>query len=147
MNDSANCGVDDAGAHPAAIFTSQKKSSGISASNFGESFELKGRFASKPRDVDPTIVKNVEHAPTRVIKDKLSDLEYCWLKLPAGKRAASSAMLRVTIEAAGNVTQARVDGELPAGVGKCITAAANRWTFPAADARSEIEHGITLTTK
>jgi len=130
-----------------SAFADKAKPKPTKKPNYGESFELKGRFASKPRDVDPTIVKNVEQAPTRVIKDKVGDLEYCWLKLPAGKRAASSAMLRVTIEAAGNVTQARVEGELPAGVGKCITSAANRWTFPAADARSEIEHGITLSTK
>jgi hypothetical protein len=35
VNDSANYGVvNDAGAHPAAIFTSEKKSSAISASDF-----------------------------------------------------------------------------------------------------------------
>jgi hypothetical protein len=45
------------------------------------------------------------------------------------------------------VTAARVDGELPAGVGKCITSVATRWSFPVGDARSEIEHGITLTTR
>lgn len=116
--------------------------------NLGESFELKGRNASQPRDVDPSIVSNViERQPVRVIKDKLGDLEYCWLKVPAGKRVASAATLRVTIEAAGTVTQSRVDGELPAGVAKCITSAVNRWTFPVADARSEIEHGITLTSR
>ncbi len=116
--------------------------------NFGESFDLKARSSSKPRDVDPAIARNLtEHQAGRVIKDKIGDLEYCWLKLPAGKRVASAAMLKVTIEAAGTVTQARVDGELPAGVAKCITSAANRWTFPVADARSEIEHGITLTTR
>jgi len=116
--------------------------------NFGESFELKGRFASRPRDIDPAIVKNVvERQPGRVLKDRMADLEYCWLKLPAGKRVASAAMLRVTVEAEGTVTQARVDGELPAGVARCITSAAQRWVFPVAEARVEIEHGITLTTR
>jgi len=117
--------------------------------NFGESFELKGRYASRPRDVEPAIVKNVPLTATQpgVLKDKIGDLEYCWLKLPAAKRVASSAMLKVTIEAVGTVAAARVDGELPAGVGKCITTVASRWTFPAGDARSEIEHGITLTTR
>jgi hypothetical protein len=116
--------------------------------NFGESYALKSRTTGKPRDIDPAIVRNVTEAQSgRVIKERIADVEYCWLKVPAGKRTASAAMLKVTIEAAGNVSSARLDGELPAGVGKCITAAAGRWTFPAGDARSEIEHGITLTTR
>lgn len=115
--------------------------------NFGESFELKSRFSSRPRDIDPAIVKTVEIQPTRVVKDKIGDLEYCWLRLPASKRLASSAILRLTVEAAGTVSSVRVDGELPAGVAKCITTVAGRWTWATGDARSEIEHGITLTSR
>lgn len=115
--------------------------------NFGESFELKGRYASRPRDVEPAIVKNVIASQPRVLEDKIADVEYCWLKLPAAKRVASAAVLKVTIEAAGTVTSAHVEGRLPAGVGKCITSVATRWSFPVGDARSEIEHGITLTTR
>ena len=113
-----------------------------------ESFDLKGRTTSKPRDVDPTLVRNVtENQASRVIKERIADVEYCWLKLPSGKRPTSAALLKLTIEPTGGVSFARIEGELPAGVGKCITTAASRWNFPVSDARSEIEHGITLTTR
>ena len=116
--------------------------------NFGDGYELKGRSSSGPRVVDTVVVRNVHERPSgRVLADRMDDLETCWLKLPAAKRVASAATLHVTIEAAGNVTAARVDGELPTGVGKCITTAASRWTFPAAETRAEVEHGITLTVR
>lgn len=115
--------------------------------NFGESFELKSRFASRPRAIDPTIVKNVEVQSTRAIKDKIGDVEYCWLRLPANRRLASSAILRLTVEAAGHVSSVRIDGALPAGVAKCISTVAGRWTWAPEDSRSEIEHGVTLTSK
>jgi hypothetical protein len=115
--------------------------------SFGDGYELKGRSSSGPRVVDTSMVRSLSERPNRVLGDRLDDLEVCWLRLPASKRVTSAATLRVTIEAAGHVTAARVDGELPAGVGKCITAAAGRWSFPVADTRAEVEHGITLTTR
>lgn len=115
--------------------------------NLGESFDLKQRRTALPRDTETQATRSLTDAQVgRVIKDRIGDLEYCWLKLPAGRRTASAATLHVTIEAIGTVAEARIDGELPAGVGKCITTAAGRWTFPVAEGRTEIEHGITLTT-
>jgi hypothetical protein len=117
--------------------------------NFGESFDLHARRTTQPRDVDPATVRSLsEHQAGAVIKTRLDDLENCWLRLPAAKRIAGGATLRVTIEATGVVSSARIsDADLPAGVGKCITSAAARWTFPASESRAEIEHGITLTTR
>lgn len=116
--------------------------------NFGDSFDpfARGRSTSGPKIVDTAVVRSVTEKSGRTIKDKLDDLEVCWLKLPAAKRTATSVTLRVTVEASGVVTATKLDGELPAGVGKCITAAAGRWTFAAADARTELEQGISLTT-
>jgi hypothetical protein len=131
----------------AGAASADKAKSKAKKPNFGESFELKSRSSSRPHDIDPAIVRNVAAQPARAIKDKVSDLEICWLKLSAGKRLASSAMLRLTVEAAGNVSAVRVDGELPAGVAKCISSMASRWSWAPGDARSEIEHGVTLTTK
>jgi hypothetical protein len=51
-----------------------------------------------------------------------------------------------TRQASGKVAAVEVNGEMPAGVDKCIAQMASRWTFPAADAPSEIDHGIMLTT-
>jgi hypothetical protein len=116
--------------------------------NFGDSYDplSKGRSSSGPNIVDTSVVRNVSERSNRSIKDKIDDLEVCWLKLPAAKRVAAAALLHVTVEASGVVTASRIDGELPAGVGKCITGAAARWTFPVGDARTELEHGISLTT-
>ncbi len=137
-----------AGASSFAFADKPRASKPVKKPNFGDAFELKGRSSSGPRIVDTAVVRTVtEHQAGRVIKDKIADLENCWLRLPAGRRIASAATLHVTVEAAGTVTAARLDGELPAGVGKCITAAAGRWTFPATDGRTELEHGITLTSR
>lgn len=137
-----------AGASSFAFADKPRSSKPAKKPNFGDSFELKGRSSSGPRIVDTAVVRTVtERQAGRSIKDKIADLENCWLRLPAGRRIASAATLHVTVEAAGTVTAARLDGELPAGVGKCIAAAAGHWTFPAADARTELEHGITLTSR
>lgn len=115
--------------------------------NLGESFDLKQRRTALPHDTDTAAARTLTDGQVgRVFKERLGNLEYCWLKQPQGRRTASAAMLHLTVEAIGTVAEARIDGELPAGVGKCITAAASRWTFPASDGRSEVEHGITLTT-
>jgi len=115
--------------------------------NFGEGYELKDRSAHRPRVVETPVVRTVIAHPTgRDLRDKVGDLEYCWLKLPPARRIASAAMLHVTVEAAGMVTAASVEGALPAGVERCITAAAGRWRFPVAETRAELEHAIMLTT-
>ena len=116
--------------------------------NFGESFGLKQRRVAPPRgNAEPIAVRSLSDGQVgRVIKDRVGDLEYCWLRVPVARRTAT-ATLHVSIEAAGTVSETRIDGELPASVGKCITTAANRWTFPVAESRTEIEHGITLSTK
>lgn len=81
-----------------------------------------------------------------IVRERAEDLEYCWLRLPAKKRVVSAAILHLKIEASGKVAAVEVNGEMPAGVDKCIAQMASRWTFPAADAPSEIDHGIMLTT-
>ena len=58
------------------------------------------------------------------------------------RRRSSTSRLRP-----GTVALASVEGDLPAGVAKCITAAANKWTFPSADAGCEIDHGISLNAR
>lgn len=88
-----------------------------------------------------------ESAVGKVVRERSEELEYCWLKVPAAKRTASSAVLKLMIEASGAVAGADLEGEVPAGVSKCITAAAAKWTFPAADEGCEIEHGLSLQDK
>jgi hypothetical protein len=88
-----------------------------------------------------------ESAVGKVVRERSEELEYCWLRVPAAKRTASSAVLKLMIEASGAVAGAELEGEVPAGVSKCITAAAAKWTFPAEDEGCEIEHGLSFNAK
>jgi hypothetical protein len=77
------------------------------------------------------------------VRARLADVDYCWLRVPRGKRAATTAVLRFSIDAAGTVTTAGVDG-VPADARACIAAAAATWTFPAADVGTEADYAIDL---
>jgi hypothetical protein len=113
----------------------------------GEDFVLGMRRATEVAvdDADKAPVRSVgETAVAKVVSERAEELEYCWLRVPAAKRTASSAMLKLMIEASGSVVFAELDGDVPAGVSKCVTAAASKWTFPAADEGCEVEHGLSF---
>lgn len=116
----------------------------------GDDFVLGVRRATEITvdDTDKAPVRVVtESAVAKLIRERSAELEYCWLRVPAAKRTATSAMLKLFIEASGAVALADLDGELPAGVTKCITSAASKWTFPSGDEGCEIEHGLSFNTK
>lgn len=118
--------------------------------NFGESYILGARTSAEPTSAEPTndAAKSVSDSQVgQVVRDRVEELEYCWLRLPASKRVATSATLHLAIEASGAVAGVTIDGTLPAGMSKCITAAASKWTFPSADSGCEIEHGISMGMK
>ena len=119
--------------------------------DLGNQFGLKKRqMAPLPTpdiDIEQFEAKSLsEKQVGAIVAERADDLEYCWLRLPQSKRVVSAAILHLEIEASGKVSAVEVNGDLPAGVGKCITQLAGRWTFPAADAASVIDHGIMLTT-
>ncbi len=120
--------------------------------NYGEGYDpLKPRSARHPRVADtpsvrPVIESERAHANGRSLYDKVRDVEYCWLRVPARRRVATSATLHVTVEPMGNVSSVRVDGELPRGVARCMSKVGSRWRFAVADTRSELEQAIMLTT-
>jgi hypothetical protein len=116
--------------------------------DLGESYGLKARKTALPKaDVDRAdVVTLSENQMTRVIKDHLDEVQYCWMRVPRGKRAVAAAILVLAIEPIGRVKSVEINGDLPAGVATCIQKVASRWLFPATDAAAEISHGITLTT-
>jgi hypothetical protein len=114
----------------------------------GEDFGLKSARASAKPDCDEETfeLKKVSNKEaTAFVKSKSDELEYCWIKLPAKQRIETSAILHIAIEASGVVAGAWIDGSVPAAVEKCMTDRAAKWIFPAADAGSEIEHGISFS--
>ena len=120
----------------------------VSKLNLGLGYGLKTRKIEVPEtDAETFEAKGLKENHVGVIvREREGDLEYCWLRLPPAKRVVSAAILHLSIEASGKVATVEVNGDLPAGVAKCITQMAGRWAFPAADTASEIDHGIMLTT-
>ncbi|MGE0400796.1 MAG: hypothetical protein AB7T06_29060 [Kofleriaceae bacterium] len=116
--------------------------------DLGEDFGLKSARASAKPDCDEETfdLKRVSNKEAvALVKSKTDELEYCWVKLPAKKRVETSGILHIAIEASGSVAGAWIDGSVPAAVEKCMTDRAAKWVFPAADAGSEIEHGISFS--
>ena len=116
--------------------------------NLGEEFGLRSaRASAKPECDEETFdLKRVSNKDAvALVKTKSDELEYCWVKLPAKQRVETSAMLHIAIEASGAVAGAWIDGSIPAAVEKCMVDRASKWIFPAADAGSEIEHGISFS--
>ena len=120
----------------------------VSKLNLGLSYGLKQRKNEVPEtDAETFEAKGLkENQVGAIVRERAEDLEYCWLKLPPSKRVVSAAILHLSIESSGKVAAVEVNGDLPAGVGKCITQMASRWAFPEADNTTEIDHGIMLTT-
>jgi hypothetical protein len=124
----------------------------VSKLNLGRAYGLKTRKVTQPERLPEPDVESFEAKALSekqvgsIVRERTEDLEYCWLRLPPAKRVVSAAILHLSIEASGKVAAVEVNGDLPAGVGKCITQMASRWAFPAADTATEIDHGITLTT-
>ena len=116
--------------------------------DLGADYGLKKRHGALPDlHVEDFEAKSLtKNQVTDTVRERAEDLEYCWLRLPAKQRVVSAAILKLSITAAGKVAAVEVNGDMPAGVDKCITQMASRWTFPAADAPTEIDHGIMLTT-
>jgi hypothetical protein len=135
---------------PAPATKPDKGVEAVSKLNLGLAYGLKERKTEVPDaaiDGEQFEVQRLkDNQVGAIVKERAEDLEYCWLRLPPSKRVVSAAILHMNIEATGKVAAVEVNGDLPQGVGKCITKMAQRWTFPAADAATEIDHGIMLTT-
>jgi hypothetical protein len=115
--------------------------------NYGSTYVLGAKHAvEKPLgETEPAaaLAKHVDSPLEAVVNGKISDVEVCWLKLPAAKRVASSATVHLVVEN-GMVTATNIDGKLPDGVASCITAATDRWAFPVLDAKAELDHALTF---
>lgn len=127
-----------------------KQGDAVSALDLGNDFGLKKRATALPTpeiDTEQFEAKSLtENQVGDIVRERAEELEYCWLRLPAKQRVVSAAILHLEIAGSGKVTAIEVNGDMPAGVDKCITKMASRWTFPAADAPTSVDHGIMLTT-
>ena len=80
-----------------------------------------------------------------VVSDNLGDLEYCLMQIPEKERGSEQFTLHLTIAAKGSVVEASVGGSDNADkIEACVEAQVKRWTFPQADAPTEIEYPVAL---
>ena len=113
----------------------------------GKNYVLGGRESAKPaNEVEQIIPKSLNQAQVAtVVQSHMSDIQGCWTSVPKEHRAdACTAELKLSISDAGLVTDVELGGDVPASAHKCITSAIARWTFPVAEAKSDVEYGISL---
>ena len=81
-----------------------------------------------------------------VVKQRRDDVEFCWASLAITERMPCTAVLKLAIDPQGNVTSAKVGGDAPSAVSRCLGDAAARWTFPTAEVKSDVQYPIVLRT-
>jgi hypothetical protein len=117
--------------------------------NTGKDYMLGGRRAAKPgNEVEQIIPRSLSQAQVAtVVQSHMGDIQNCWELVPNAQRAdACTAMLYLSINDAGQVTDIEIGGDVPTGAHKCITSAISKWTFPVAETNSDVEYGISLRT-
>jgi outer membrane biosynthesis protein TonB len=121
----------------------------VRAGGLGDAFDIGPRRVALPVGDEPAFARRAhglsDGQVETVLKAHLADVEHCWNKQPASQRKTdTTAVLRLSVDAAGKVSSVEVAGELPAGAPRCISAAVTRWTFPAMEIASQVETAVAL---
>jgi hypothetical protein len=97
-------------------------------------------------DTDRIVLKSLTQAQVAsVVQSHMADVQSCWSAIPKQLRVdACTADLKLSISEAGDVTDVELGGDVPASAHKCLTSAISSWKFPTAEAKSDIEYGISL---
>jgi hypothetical protein len=108
----------------------------------------KSRDATRPTDgneVKMTAKTLSTSAVAAVVTDKQSDLEYCLENIPEADRATEQFTLHLSIAAKGTVLSSAVTGDANAAkIETCVQEQVKRWTFPQADAPTEIDYPLSF---
>jgi hypothetical protein len=116
--------------------------------NMGDKYMLGAKHDSaKPgAEVQQIVPKSLSQSQVAtVIQSHMADVQTCWSSVPKQLRVdACTADLKLSISEAGDVTDIELGAEVPAGAQKCLTSAISHWKFPAAEAKSDVEYGISL---
>ena len=157
---SDHCALDDLGydsllAHksdaPAAPVAKKAQVDTIAASKAAaDKFDLgrKSRTADRPGDASEVKMqaKTLSTAAVgAVVADRLNDLEYCLMNIPEADRGSEEFTLHLVIAPKGNVVSSSIAGGDNADkIGACVQAQVKRWTFPQADAPTELDYPLSL---
>lgn len=116
--------------------------------NMGDKYMLGAKHDSaKPgAEVQQIVPKSLSQSQVAtVIQSHMADVQTCWSSVPKQLRVdACTADLKLSISEAGDVTDIELGDEVPASAQKCLSSAISHWKFPAAEAKSDIEYGISL---
>jgi hypothetical protein len=134
------------GAAPAYAGNVQPKKPQVKKPNCGESFDLAPRHAALPTEAEHVAKKTLTDGQVAtVVKAKLADVQYCWNRLPAAQRKVdTTAILKLAIDATGEVETVDVGGLVSLDAQRCIAVAAAKWQFPVADELGEFEYAVAL---
>ncbi len=108
----------------------------------------KSRDASRP--TDGTEVKMQAKtlslsAVGAVVSAKQADLEYCIMNIPEDERGSEEFTLHLTIAPKGNVVSSSLGGSDDAAkIESCVKEQVKRWTFPQADAPTDIDYPLSF---
>ena len=80
-----------------------------------------------------------------VVAAKQGDLEYCLMNIPEAERGSEEFTLHLTISPKGAVVDSSVSGsENAEKIEACVQSQVKRWTFPQADAPTEIDYPLAF---
>jgi hypothetical protein len=125
---------------------SKKPIAPLKKPNFGEAFDLAPRHAALPGETTRAAKKLLtDQQVNTLVKSKLADVQYCWNRLPEAQRKIDATIvLKLAIEATGEVETVEIGGLASVEAQRCIQIAAAKWQFPVADQASETEYAIAL---
>lgn len=135
-----------AGSAYAGNVKSDVKKAPLKKPNCGESFDLAPRHAALPTEAEHVVKKTLTDGQVAiVVKAKLADVQYCWNRLPPAQRKVdTTAILKLAIDATGEVETVDVGGLVSLDAQRCIAVAASKWQFPVADEVGEFEYAVAL---
>jgi hypothetical protein len=160
---SDHCAIDDLGFDsmlakksdaPAAPAPKKDKSKidGLAQSKAAaDSWDLgrKSRDASRPVDGSAEVKMQAKTLSlsqvAAVVTDKQGDLEYCIMNIPEKDRGTEQFTLHLEISAKGAIVSSSLSGdENAAKIDACVQEQVKRWTFPQADAPTDIDYPLSF---
>lgn len=120
--------------------------------NIGEGYDLP-RLDRKAKLPTEAVVETSTASKTltpyqvsEVVKMRRDDVEYCWAGVAILDRMPCTAVLKLSVDPQGNVTSAKVGGDAPASVARCLGDAVTHWSFPTTELKSDVSYPIALRT-
>ncbi len=120
----------------------------LGKTSFGASYDVlkPGRRSALPAEAELVIVPRslTQIQVGAVVKDKHSELDYCWQRLAVLERVPSTAVLKLKIDVQGHVTSLSIGGDAPAVVNSCLKETVPHWTFPEAETKSDVSYPVAF---